>query len=119
MINLNYVFHFNCCGYYCLKYILKKEKINRVSYMSLYDLKCVLNKYDYSCYCFKVWCLDQVKKECITLVKNKNSYHYVVIIEVKEKYVLVYDPLFLLLRKIKKDKFSEKWSKICLFYKRI
>lgn len=119
MINLNYVFHFSSCGYYCLKHVIGKCKIKRVGYMSLFDMKEILMKYNYYCYCVKVRDMSFIKGCCITLIKVKNNFHYVVVKKIEKGYVYVYDPLFLFINKIKIDKFINKWSKICLFYKKI
>lgn len=119
MINVKYLFHFNSCGYYCLKHISKNIKIKRKGYMSLFELKKILCDYNYSCLCFKVDDLKYIKDKCITLVKKKNSYHYIIICKIFNNFVYVYDPLFLFVRKIKKDKFIKWWSGICLSYVKI
>ena len=119
MINLNYVFHPWCCAYFCLKRIIGKEKVRKINYMSLYEVKEELIKFDFYCMCFRVNSIDDIKCECITLVKNKNSLHYVIVTNVKENHVYIYNPLFLFVKKVRKSKFIKKWSKICLFYKKI
>jgi len=119
MINIGYVFHPSSCGYYCLRYIIKRCKIKRIGYMSLYDLKEVLLRYNYYCFCCRVKELNNIKSECISMINIKNSYHYVVVKCVNDKYVWFYDPLFLFIRKVKKEKFIRKWSKICLFFRKI
>ena len=118
MINLRYLLHPSSCGCFCLRYIMKKRiKIN--GYMSLFEMKEEFVRNNYYCFCCRVKSLENIKCLCITLMKMKNSFHYVIIINVDERFVYVYDPLFLFVRKVKKDKFMTKWSKICLFYRKI
>ena len=119
MINLRYVIHPASCGYFCLKHIICSRKFKRIGYMSLYDMKDVFTRNNYYCFCCRMKDLNNVKRECVTLINIKNSCHYVVIKRISEKFVYVYDPLFLFERKLKKDKFMKKWSKICLFYRKI
>lgn len=119
MINLSYLFHPSSCGYYCLKKIVKKGRFKRGGYMSLYEIKCELIKNNYYCFCCRVKDLDNVKGECFTLLNTKTNFHYVIIKRINNHFVYFYDPLFLGVRRIKKDKFIRKWSKICLFYKKI
>lgn len=117
MINLFYLFRFNTCGYYCLKYILKKVKVVNKKYMSLYEIGNILKSRGYFYNAYKNICLDEVKDECITLLKvNDFSYHYIVLKCVTLKYVYYYDPLFLFVRKKKRVKFEKKWFNTCLFY---
>lgn len=119
MINFRYLFHPSSCGYYCLKKVIKKRKIKRKSYMSLYEIKEELIKNNYYCFCYRVGNIESVKEECFTLLNTKTNFHYVIIKRVYDKFVYLYDPLFLTNRRIKKDRFIRKWSKICLFYKKI
>ena len=67
----------------------------------------------------KVKSLENVKRECVTLMFTKTNFHYIVIKQVTCSHVYFYDPLFLFVRKMKKDRFLKKWSKICLFYIKI
>ena len=114
-----FVFSPGSCGYFCLKYILKK-KIKKEVYMNMYGIKEMLNKFDYYCIGMRVKSLHDIKKECITLIKSgKKSYHYVVIKEILDKFVVFYDPLFVNLRKKKIAKFTKKWNKVCLFYTKV
>ena len=119
MINLGYVFHSSSCGYFCLRHVLKGYKVKRLGYMSLFDLKEVFMKHNYYCYCCKVMDLSNIKRECITLISVKNSFHYIVIKSVCNNYVYVYDPLFLFVRRVKREKFIKRWRRICLFYRKI
>ena len=116
MINFIYVLHPASCGYYCLRKIVKRGNYKRVGYMSLYEIKEILMSYNYYCFCCKLKDLESVKKKCITMLKTKNSLHYVIIKEVRDKYIYFYDPLFLFVIKKKKDWFLRKWNGICLFY---
>ena len=119
MINLKYIFHPSSCGYYCLKKVLNKTKIKRNGYMSLYEIKEELIKNYYYCFCCRVKGLVNVKSECFTLINTKTNFHYVIVKRITDKYVYLYYPLFLINRRVKKDKFIRKWSKICLFYRKI
>jgi len=119
MINLRYVLHFSSCGYFCLKHIEKKGNFKRKGYMSLYEMKEQLVKHNYYCMCVRVKGFDGIKGKCVTLLNLKNSFHFVVIEKVEDDFIYFYDPLFLFVRKVKKSKFYKKWSKICLFYKKI
>ena len=119
MINLSYVLHFSCCGYFCLKHIEKKGVFKRKGYISLHEVKEELVKNNYYCMCIRVKSLEGVIGKCITLLNYKNSFHYVVIECVSDKHVYFYDPLFSFVRKMGKARFYAKWSKICLFYKKI
>ena len=119
MVNLNYLFHPSSCGYYCLKKIIKKGDFKRKGFMNLYEIKEELIKNNFYCFCCRVKRLENIKEECFTLVSTKTNFHYVIIKRINDKFVYFYDPLFLVDRKVKKDKFIRKWSKICLFYKKI
>ena len=119
MFNISYLLHPSCCGYYCLKRIIKKVKIKRIGYASLYEIKEELTKNNYYCFCCRVKGLESVKRECFTLLNTKTNFHYVILKKVDDKFVYIYDPLFLFDRKMKKDKILKKWSKICLFYVKI
>lgn len=119
MINLRYVLHFSCCGYFCLKHIKQKGNFKRKSYISLYEMKEELVKHNYYCMCVIVKGFESIKDKCVTLLNLNNSFHYVVIEKVVGDYVYFYDPLFLFVRKVRKSRFYRKWSKICLFYKKI
>lgn len=119
MINLSYLFHPSSCGYYCLRKIIKKANIKRCAYMSLYEIKEELLKNNYYCFCCRVRELGAFKGSCITLLNTKTNFHYVIIERVNDMFVYFYDPLFLINRRVKKDKFIKKWSKICLFYRKI
>lgn len=119
MINFRYLFHPSSCGYFCLKYIIGRVKEKRKGYLSLFELKEILIKYNYCCYCFRVKKIENIKNNCITLINVKNSFHYIVIRKIDKKFVYFYDPLFLFVRKVKKISFVKKWSRICLFYVKI
>ncbi len=116
MINFRYVLHPTWCGYFCLKKIIKNVKVKKKSYMSLDEVCKILRMYNYSCVCLRVTELELVNKECLSLVKKKNSYHYVIIKKVDDNYVYVYDPLWFFVRRKKKKSFLKKWSGICVFY---
>lgn len=119
LVNLGYLFRPTCCGYYCLKYILGKVKCYK-SYMSIKEISDVLKKYNYSCICVRVKGVEDIKFECISLIKvGENGFHYVVLKKIKGDYVFFYDPLFLFIRKMKVSVFCKKWSKICLFYTKV
>lgn len=119
MLNFKYLFHPSSCGYYCLKKVIKKVDFKRKGYMSLYEIKEELMKNNYYCFCCRVKRLGDVKGECFTLINNKTNLHYVIIKRINCKFVYFYDPLFLINRRVKKDKFIKKWSRICLFYTKI
>lgn len=119
MVNVKYIFHPSSCGYYCLKRVLGEKKIKRKKHMSLYELKENFLKNNWYCVCCRVDGLDSVNRECITLLSTKTNYHYVIIKKINGKFVYLYDPLFLFVRRVRKDKFMKKWSKICLFYIKI
>ena len=119
MINFSYLFRPSTCGYYCLRHITKKIKFINKKYMSLYEMKDALLKFNIYCFCCRVKSLENVKRECVTLMFTKTNFHYIVIKQVTCSHVYFYDPLFLLVRKMKKDRFLKKWSKICLFYIKI
>lgn len=119
MLNLLFLFTPGRCGYFCLKYVLKR-RIKNEAYMSMYKIKEVLNKYGYYCVGMKLKNICDIKRGCITLIKSgKESYHYIVIKEVRNNFVFYYDPLFINVRKKKITKFIEKWSNICLFYTKV
>ena len=42
--------------------------------------------------------------------------HYVVVERVDENNVYYYDPLFINKRKVKKEKFLQRWSGYCCFF---
>ena len=64
--------------------------------------------------------LNDIKKECITLIRSgKDSWHYIIIEKIVGDFVYFYDPLFVRLRKKKLKKFVERWSCICLFYTKV
>lgn len=119
MLNLWFVLSPGSCGYFCLKHVLKK-KIKIEKYISMYDVKKILNDNGRYCSGVKIKSVEYIKRECITLVKSgKKSYHYVVIKRVSGDYVYFYDPLFLGIKRKKIDKFTLKWSHICLFYTKV
>ncbi len=119
MINIKYLFHPSACGYFCLKYILKRVKVKDKKYMSLYDIGKILNENNYNYKAYKIRNIKSIKNECITLIKvNKLSYHYVIIKRISDSYVYYYDPLFLFIRKKKIKKFENIWFNVCLFYYR-
>lgn len=119
MINVNYLLHPSTCGYFCLKFILKKVKVIDKKYMSLYNIGKILNDNNYEYKAYKIKDIKSINNKCITLIKvNKISCHYVVILKISDKYVYYYDPLFLFVRKKKIKKFVSIWINICLFYYR-
>lgn len=119
MININYLLHPSTCGYFCLKFILKKVKVINKRYMSLYEIGKILNANNYKYKAYKIKDIESIKDKCITLIKvNRISYHYVVVIRISDKYVYYYDPMFLFVRKKKIKKFISRWFNICLFYYR-
>ena len=87
--------------------------------MSLYEIKKELVKQNYSCLCFKIKDVNNIKNCCVTLMNVKERYHYVIIKKVENECIFIYDPLFLCTRRVKINKFIKKWSGICLFYKKI
>ena len=123
MINLIYIFKFLECGKFCINYVLKKEKIKRrVKYngvmMSLGLIKRVMKEYFDKVGCYE---LDKNKlpnkSRFITLLKYGHNYmHYVVVEKIENDLVYYYDPLFITLRKKKKEKFIKKWSGYCCFF---
>ena len=113
MFNFSYILHFSSCGYYCLKHINKRINVKRKGYMSLFEIKEVFLSNNYYCYCLKIDGLEGVKQVFITLVKYKSSMHYIVVKKYNNNYVWIYDPLFLFVRRVKRRRFVEKWTKIC------
>ena len=119
MINLLFVFYPGSCGYFCLKHILKNT-INKDSYINLLQMKNILNNKGYFCSCYKNFNLNDIKNECITLIKcGKDSWHYVIIKKIVGNFIYLYDPLFIGLRKKKVAKFVKIWSRVCLFYTKV
>ncbi len=124
MINLFYIINFLECGHFCVLYILKKEKKKKkVSYtkemMSMGLIKRVLMEYFSFVECYVAKELEDLKKcsRFITLIHlRKKRMHYVVVERFDNDYVYYYDPLFIYLKKMKKDKFKEKWTKYCCIY---
>ena len=124
MINLLYIFRFLECGHFCIRYILRKEKVKKkVEYhkqmMSMGLVKRVLSEYFSFVECYVAKSLEDLKKcgRFITMINlRKNKLHYVVIEKVENDYVYYYDPIFIFLRKLKKDKFNKKWCKYCCIY---
>lgn len=125
MINLWYVINFLQCGHFCVKYVLKKNGENKSlvyekNMMSLGLIRRILKEYYKECECYLVGDLNDIKdeKNVITLIKVRNKFlHYIVILNVNERNVFFYDPLFLNKRKMKVEKFEKKWSKYCCIYK--
>jgi ABC-type bacteriocin/lantibiotic exporter with double-glycine peptidase domain len=119
MFNLRFIFSPGSCGFFCLRYILKK-KIVRERYISLFAIKEILFDNGYYCDCLKVKYVLDVKSCCLTLINcKKGSMHYIVIKAIRKGKVYYYDPLFLGLRKKKVEDFAKKWSGICLFYTKV
>ena len=124
MLNLLYIFKFFECGHFCIKYILKKEKIKPKfkyykKWMSLGLVKRVLGQYFNNVKCYKYEELDDLKnkKRFITLIKTKNKFfHYVVIEKIDKDKIYYYDPLFYNLRRVKLEKFNRYWYNYCCFY---
>ena len=126
MINLLYIFKMFECGHFCIKYILRKDKIRgdweySKSFMTLSLICKVMSKYYEKVECYKIEDLDYLidKSRCISLLDfGKNRYHYIVIEKVNLRHVYYYDPMFLLLKKVKKDRFLKRWSHYCCFYQK-
>ena len=119
LVNLRFIFNPGSCGYFCLRYILKKQ-IKKESYMSLWRVKEILSNDNYYCSCLRLETIYDLKRECLTLINTGgNSKHYVVIKKVAKNKIWYYDPLFLFLRKKKIGRFVKKWSNICLFYTKV
>jgi ABC-type bacteriocin/lantibiotic exporter with double-glycine peptidase domain len=122
MLNLFYVFNILECGHFCLKYILKKDGIKLdVEYdkkmMSMGLIKRVLEEYYLvECYqCSNLFFLPN--RRFLTLIKVRGKYfHYVVVEKIENKQVFYYDPAFIGLRKIKKERFLKIWANYCCFY---
>lgn len=88
--------------------------------MNLAQIKNILMREGYYCCCLKNFSLNDIKKECITLIRSgKDSWHYIIIKKIVGDFVYFYDPLFVRLRKKKLKKFVERWSCICLFYTKV
>lgn len=120
MYNIKYLFNPSCCGYYCLKYILKRKKVRKIKFMSIYEISEVLKKNNYYCMCVRVNEVKNMLCECLTLLKKReNVYHYIIVKSIKKGFVYIYDPLYLCVRKMKISKFKKIWSGICLFYTKI
>ena len=114
------------CGHFCINYTLKKDGIKKTikyekQFMSLDLVNQVLNHYYYKVNCYRVYHFENLSNlgRFITLVKIKNNrYHYVVVEKIKNGIVYYYDPLFVLIRKEKIDKFIKKWSHYCCLYQK-
>lgn len=120
MLNFRYLFSVGECGYFCVRKIVGKCKIENKKYMSLYEIKDNLNKKGYWCEGRLIDAINGVVGQCVSIVKKgKFNYHYVIIKRVTNKYVHIYDPLFLGVKRVKKERFIKKWIKICLFYEKI
>ena len=118
LFNVRFIFSPGSCGWFCLRFILKK-KVEKKCYLSLLEMKKILNKNNYCCVCIKIFELKDVFCECLTLIKNKKDYHYVVLKKVEKGYVFFYDPLFISLRKKKASWFAPKWCNFCLIYTKV
>lgn len=120
MFNINYLLNPSCCGYFCLKHILRGKKIKKSKLMSIYEISEILKEYSYYCICVRVNDIKNMVFDCLTLLKKKeNVYHYIVVKNIKNNFVYIYDPLYLGIKKIRVDTFRKKWSHICLFYSKI
>ena len=116
MFNFHFLLNPGSCGYFCLRFVLRKN-IKKEFYLSLFEVKEILNRHSYYCYCVKIEKLSDVKNKCFTLIFNsKKEFHYVVIVKVDSDYVYYYDPLFVFVRKQRIEEFIKRWSNICLFY---
>ena len=123
MINILYLFNIFECGHYCIKYILRKDKIKlnlnyHRQFMNL-NLVCkVLRHYYLKVECYRV---NNVKnllgtKRVLTLIQIAKKYnHYIVVEKIKNNKIYYYDPLFIGVRKMKLDKFEKVWVKCCCF----
>ena len=119
VFNLRFIFNPGSCGYFCLKYILKK-KIVKQSYISLCKMKEVISSNGYYCSCLRLKNVTDIKTGCLSLIETKNNgKHYIVVKMIKKGKIYYYDPLFLLVRKKKIEYFIRKWSGICLFYTKV
>lgn len=126
MINLKYLFNRFQCGHYCLKYIFKQNKLKlkcnyNKNFMSIYEITLIFEKHHFNYNAFKCNNLNnlQTDKSYLSLLKVKDSFHYIVILNYDEKYVYYYDPIFIIIRKKRLNKFKIKWSKICIEYESI
>ena len=126
MINLLYVFNMFECGNFCIKYVLKKDEFNKKvdyekQFMSLDDVKKVLTNYYRNVECYRVYHLRNLMASgrFITLISiDEKRYHYVVVEKIEKGYVYYYNPMFLLLRREKIDKFTKKWSHYCCLFEK-
>ena len=118
LFNLRFIFSPGSCGWFCLRFILKR-KMKKNSYFNLLEMKKVLSENNYYCVCVKVDELNDVFGECLTLIKNKEGLHYVVLKKTKNGYVFFYDPLFIGIRKKKVSWFVSRWSNFCLIYTKV
>lgn len=124
MINFCYLFRFLECGNFCIRYILRKEKLKKkVRYnkqmMSIGLIKRVLKEYFLFVECYKAKNIEDLRKcgRFITMISfGKKRLHYVVVEKIVGDYVFYYDPMFLFLKKSKKEEFYKKWNKICCIY---
>ena len=118
MINFYYLINFLECGHFCIKYYLKKDKKKSVVFydkqmMSLRLVRNVFKEYYKEVIWYKNVNIDEVNFRCISLIKVGKKYlHYIVIEKIKGDYVYYYDPLFLFLKKKRKNRFVKKWSSL-------
>lgn len=116
MINVYYLINFLECGHFCIRYFLKKDnKKNVVFYskqmMSLRLVRNVFKEYYKEVIWYKNASIDGINRRVVSLIKvGKKFFHYIVIERVDDRYVYYYDPLFLFVRKKKKEKFVKNWS---------
>lgn len=116
-----YLFNIFECGHYCIKYILKKDKIKlNVNYhrqfMNLSLICKVLKQYYSKVECYRVNEIKNLanKKRVLTLIQIRNKYnHYVVIEYIKNNNIYYYDPFFICLKKMSVAKFEKIWIKCC------
>ena len=87
--------------------------------MNLYNIKKILNENGYYCVCLKIYNIKDVYCECLTLIKTSKNNHFVVIKKINENYVFFYDPLYVVIRKWKKERFIKRWVNICLIYTKV
>lgn len=119
MLNLKFILSPGSCGYFCLRYITRK-KVSKDCYMSIYKIKEILNNHGYYCSCLKIYRIDDVYSECLTLIKSgKRENHFIVIKKIDNKFVYFYDPLYIGVRKKRKENFVKKWLRICLIYTKV
>ena len=124
MMNFWYLVKFLECGHFCIKYVLRKDKIKlNVSYckqlMTIGLVARVLKEYYQSVEWYKVNNIEDLKNKgrFITLLKiRKNALHYIVVERIEDQYVYYYDPLFLFIKKAKINRFKSKWSNYCCLY---